>query len=113
MMFMYVFSCQYSQNKNETLSNKKQNILNKMKKTEAEWKRSLTDQEYRILREKGTERAFTGKYDGHFEEGVYECAGCGSNFSNLKQNIDLDVVGLHFMMLSLEQLKNTMIIRLV
>ena len=39
-----------------------------MKKTEAEWKRSLTDQEYRILREKGTERAFTGKYDGHFEE---------------------------------------------
>ena len=78
MIFMYVFSCQYSQNKNETLSNKKQNISNKMKKTEAEWKRSLTDQEYRILREKGTERAFTGKYDGHFEEGVYNCAGCGT-----------------------------------
>ena len=37
----------------------------------------------------------------------------GVSFSNLKQNIDLDVVGLHFMMLSLEQLKNTMIIRLV
>ena len=49
-MFMYVFSCQYSQNKNEISSNKKQNISNKMKKTEAEWKRSLTDQEYRILR---------------------------------------------------------------
>ncbi len=78
MMFMYVFSCHYSQNKNETLSNKKQNISNKMKKTDAEWKRSLTDQEYRILREKGTERAFTGKYDGHFEEGVYNCAGCGT-----------------------------------
>ena len=58
-MFMYVFSCQYSQNKNEISSNKKQNISNKMKKTEAEWKRSLTDQEYRILREKGTERPFT------------------------------------------------------
>ena len=77
-MFMYVISYQYSQNKNEIKSNKKQNISNKMKKTEAEWKRSLTDQEYRILREKGTERAFTGKYDGHFEEGVYNCAGCGT-----------------------------------
>ena len=70
-MFVYVFSCQYSQNK-------KQNVLNKMKKTEAEWRKSLTDQEYRILREKGTERAFTGKYDGHFEKGVYNCAGCGN-----------------------------------
>ncbi len=77
-MSMYVFSCQYSQNKNKITSNKKQNISNKMKKTEAEWKRSLTDQEYRILREKGTERAFTGKYDGHFEKGVYNCAGCGT-----------------------------------
>ena len=68
MMFVYVFSCQYSQNKNEIIQNKKQNVLNKMKKTEAEWRKSLTDQEYRILREKGTERAFTGKYDGHFEK---------------------------------------------
>ena len=78
MMFVYVFSCQYSQNKNEIIQNKKQNVLNKMKKTEAEWRKSLTDQEYRILREKGTERAFTGKYDGHFEKGVYNCAGCGT-----------------------------------
>ena len=36
MMFVYVFSCQYSQNKNEIIENKKQNVLNKMKKTEAE-----------------------------------------------------------------------------
>ena len=71
MMFAYVFSCQYSQNKNQTK-------INKMKKTEAEWKRDLTDQQYNILRGKGTERAFTGKYDGHFEEGIYECAGCGT-----------------------------------
>ena len=78
MMFAYVFSCQYSQNKSQTNSPKKLNTLNKMKKTEAEWKRILTDQEYKILREKGTERAFMGKYDGHFEDGIYECAGCGS-----------------------------------
>ena len=77
-MFVYVFSCQFSQNKSRTSPNKKQNTLNKMKKTEAEWKRVLSDQEYKILRDKGTERPFMGKYDGHFEEGIYECAGCGS-----------------------------------
>ena len=77
-MFVYVFSCQFSQNKSRTSPNKKQNTLNKMKKTEAEWKRVLSDQEYKILRDKGTERAFMGKYDGHFEEGIYKCAGCGS-----------------------------------
>ena len=40
-----------------------------MKRTESEWKRILTKEEYRVLREKGTERAFTGKYDGFFEDG--------------------------------------------
>ena len=59
-----------------------------MKKTEQEWKRSLTPEEYRILREKGTERAFTGEYDNHFIEGKYKCAGCGTKLfeSNTKYN---------------------------
>lgn len=47
-------------------------------KTEDEWKAKLTDQQYRILRQKGTERAFTGEYDDFFEPGLYTCAGCGS-----------------------------------
>ena len=51
----------------------------KMKRTESEWKRILSAEEYKELREKGTERAFTGEYDGHFEEGVYVCAGCGTD----------------------------------
>ena len=38
----------------------------------------LSSAEYHILREKGTERAFTGEYDGHFENGMYLCAGCGN-----------------------------------
>ena len=47
-------------------------------KSEREWKEQLSSEEYRILREKGTERAFTGKYDIHFENGVYSCKGCGT-----------------------------------
>lgn len=45
-------------------------------KTEAEWRQVLTLEQYHILREKGTERAFTGKYNDHHEKGVYHCAAC-------------------------------------
>ena len=48
-----------------------------MPQTEREWKEKLTPEEYHILREKGTERAFTGKYDKFYDPGVYKCAGCG------------------------------------
>ena len=47
-------------------------------KTDKDWKEQLSPKVYHVLREKGTERAFTGKYDNHFEKGVYACAGCGS-----------------------------------
>ena len=46
-------------------------------KTDAEWKKQLTPERFRILREKGTERAFTGKYYKEKRAGVYTCAGCG------------------------------------
>ncbi len=45
-------------------------------KTEEEWRRELSFEQYRILREKGTEPAFTGKYADHKENGTYLCAGC-------------------------------------
>lgn len=48
----------------------------KEEKTEAEWRKQLTDEQYRVLREKGTERPHTGKYNLHFENGAYNCAGC-------------------------------------
>ena len=54
-----------------------QSKLNKMK-TDKDWKKILCPEVYHILREKGTERAFTGKYDKHFEKGVYVCAGCAT-----------------------------------
>ncbi|MFT6211262.1 MAG: peptide-methionine (R)-S-oxide reductase [Bacteroidia bacterium] len=45
---------------------------------EKDWKEKLTEEQYHVLREKGTERAFTGKYDIHFEDGAYHCAGCNT-----------------------------------
>lgn len=50
----------------------------KIKKTEEEWKAQLSAEQYHVLRQKGTERAFTGKYNIHKEKGMYVCAGCGS-----------------------------------
>jgi peptide-methionine (R)-S-oxide reductase len=48
----------------------------KVTKTEAEWKKQLTPEQFNILREKGTERAFTGATWNNHDKGVYKCAGC-------------------------------------
>jgi len=47
-------------------------------KSKEEWNQVLTKKQFHILREKGTERAFTGKYWNHFEKGQYKCTGCGA-----------------------------------
>jgi len=47
-------------------------------KSDEEWEKELTPEQYEVLREKGTERAFTGKFDEFFEPGTYYCAACGN-----------------------------------
>ena len=49
----------------------------KVHKTDAEWRAQLTPEQYRVMREKGTERPHTGKYAQTTEAGTYRCAGCG------------------------------------
>lgn len=51
--------------------------MEKIHKAEAEWRSELTDEQYRVARERGTERAFTGKYYKTKDPGVYMCVCCG------------------------------------
>ncbi len=49
----------------------------KIQKSDQEWREQLTDEQYRVTRQHGTERAFTGKYHDHKGNGMYTCIGCG------------------------------------
>ncbi len=75
--FLLFFSSCNAQ-KNNVAVDKKENNLNisKVEKSEAEWKEVLSDKEYYILREAGTERAFTGDHWDSKEDGVYTCGAC-------------------------------------
>jgi peptide-methionine (R)-S-oxide reductase len=69
----------YSQNHNENHTSTDNNTnMVKIQKSDEEWKKQLTPLQYNIMREKGTERAFTGKYWNFFEDGHYECIACGN-----------------------------------
>ncbi|MFB6148081.1 MAG: peptide-methionine (R)-S-oxide reductase MsrB [Halobacteriales archaeon] len=56
--------------------------------SDAEWKEVLTEQEYRILRERGTEPKFSGEYIDVDEDGVYRCAGCGTELFDSDTKFD-------------------------
>lgn len=56
--------------------------------TEADWKERLSADEYHVMREKGTERPFTGIYNDTEDKGVYRCKGCGANLFNSDSKFD-------------------------
>ena len=56
--------------------------------TEEQWRKRLTPEQYKILRQKGTERAFTGRYDKFYEAGKYKCAGCGAELFAAETKFD-------------------------
>ncbi|WAC02877.1 peptide-methionine (R)-S-oxide reductase MsrB [Lacinutrix neustonica] len=60
----------------------------KVEKSEDEWRELLTDEAYRILRKKGTEMPHSGKYNLHFEKGVYTCAGCDQQLFESSSKFD-------------------------
>ena len=60
----------------------------KVQKSDAEWREQLTPEQYHIMREQGTERAFTGKYYHNHETGTYNCAGCGAELFSSEQKYD-------------------------
>lgn len=79
----------YAQGNNDSLFNKTGDEMeDKVSKSEEEWKIELTEEEYYVLRQKGTERAFTGKFNENKEKGVYKCAGCGNELFNSNSKFD-------------------------
>ncbi len=63
-------------------------MADKIFKTEEEWKNDLDPESYYVLREKGTERAFTGIYNNHKENGTYVCKACGTSLFSSKNKFD-------------------------
>lgn len=62
--------------------------MTKIKKTEQEWRKLLTSEQYKICRQKGTEPAFTGKYYDHKGKGLYRCVCCNAPLFNSEQKFD-------------------------
>jgi peptide-methionine (R)-S-oxide reductase len=62
--------------------------MEKVEKSEEEWRRTLTPEQFRIMREKGTERAFTGAYWDNHGTGTYRCAACGLELFRSDEKFD-------------------------
>lgn len=63
-------------------------MVNKIEKTEQEWKEQLTPEQFRVTRKKGTERAFTGEYYNNKEQGTYKCICCGTELFSSEAKFD-------------------------
>jgi peptide-methionine (R)-S-oxide reductase len=62
--------------------------MDKVRKSDEEWRRDLSTEQYHITRQKGTEPAFSGAYWNHHEDGVYRCAACGQPLFDARDKYD-------------------------
>ena len=72
--------------------------MKKIEKTKEEWKQELSAEQYRVLRESGTEAPFKGEYTDINDDGFYVCAGCGNQLFSSENKFIQVVVGLALMM---------------
>jgi methionine-R-sulfoxide reductase len=80
--------CHKTINKNDLNKTAMNTDSLKVEKTEEEWKKELTPEQYRVLRGKGTEAPFTGKFYLHKDKGVYVCAACGNELFSSDMKFD-------------------------
>ncbi len=85
---VFIFSCSVKSQNDTNMASQTDNSEYKVKKSDEEWKEILTPVEFQILREKGTEYAFTGEYFKHKEKGTYVCAGCGNELFTSESKYD-------------------------
>ena len=94
LLFLFTLAACQGQEKKTTTETKTQTAQQPVKgklnmnTTDAEWKKVLTQEQYEVLRQKATERPFTGEYYKKFDKGVYVCAACGNPLFNSDAKFD-------------------------
>ena len=88
LITLFILSIVIAQDKTKNQEEQISTMSNRVIKTDEEWQQCLTPEQYRILREKGTEAAFTGKYYEFKGDGVYLCAGCGDSLFDSETKFD-------------------------
>mgnify|MGYP001546455296 CR=1 FL=1 len=87
---VFFYACTGNTQAQESKKTQPADTIKKVSLTDAQWKARLTPEQYYVLREKGTDRPFTGKYYLHNEKGVYSCAGCGQQLFTSDMKFDSD-----------------------
>lgn len=88
-VLLVLFSCNgQTQTKNTSTQKPTSTMKEEINKTDEEWKKILSPEQFEVLREKGTERPFTGKYWNLNDKGIYTCAACGNELFNSSTKFD-------------------------